>query len=127
MSIQDIPQKINTYIVLRDAFWVSTVFGLIFLLIGSIGLMLHTKQVEGVSISTFDGPAFTDTISNASNFTKSSTIGNTETVYASRTGKKYYYSDCSGLARIKEANRVSFASAALAEQAGYSIAAHCHQ
>ncbi|MEN9647778.1 MAG: Metal binding domain of Ada [Candidatus Parcubacteria bacterium] len=124
MSIQDIPQKINTYIVLRDAFWVSTVFGLVFLLIGSIGLMMHTREVEGVTIGTFEGPVFTDSTTGA---TKSSVIGTLTTVYASKTGKKYYYNDCSGLARIKEANRVSFASAALAEQAGYTIAAHCHQ
>lgn len=121
MSIQDIPQKINTYIVLRDAFWVSTVFGLVFLLIGSIGLMMHTKQVEGVTITTFEGPVFTETIATTR------VIGNSATVYASKTGKKYYYSTCSGLARIKEANRVSFASAVLAEQAGYTIAARCHQ
>lgn len=46
-------------------------------------------------------------------------------VFASKKGKKYYYSWCSGGNRIKPANRVFFDNAALAEAAGYTIAASC--
>ncbi len=46
-------------------------------------------------------------------------------VYASKNGTKYYYSDCSSLARIKEENKVQFASAALAEASGLTLASGC--
>lgn len=47
-------------------------------------------------------------------------------VLASKNGKKFYYPWCSGVSRIKEVNRVYFASAALAEAVGYTQAANCH-
>lgn len=46
-------------------------------------------------------------------------------VYASSNGKRYYYANCSGLSRISEKNKVAFASAALAEAAGYTLASNC--
>ncbi|MEI6494533.1 MAG: hypothetical protein WCO03_00535 [bacterium] len=46
-------------------------------------------------------------------------------VFASKNGKKYYYSWCSGGNRIKVANKVFFDTSALAEAAGYTIAAGC--
>ena len=46
-------------------------------------------------------------------------------VVASKGGTKYYPSSCSAAARITEANKVYFASPALAEAAGYSRAANC--
>ncbi len=46
-------------------------------------------------------------------------------VAASRQGKRYYYLWCGGLARIKEANRRWFESAAQAEAAGYTLASGC--
>ncbi|MDO8407819.1 MAG: hypothetical protein Q7S95_01100 [bacterium] len=44
---------------------------------------------------------------------------------ASKNGSKYYLTTCSGAARISEANKVWFASAAAATAAGYAPAASC--
>lgn len=44
---------------------------------------------------------------------------------ASKNGSKYYPPGCGGASRIKEENRVYFASPAQAEAAGYSLAANC--
>lgn len=46
-------------------------------------------------------------------------------VVASKNGTKYYYGWCGGSKTIKEANRVTFATEALAIQAGYSKAKNC--
>lgn len=44
-------------------------------------------------------------------------------VYASSKGKRYYYQHCKST--IVEKNKVTFASASLAEGAGYTLAANC--
>jgi len=44
---------------------------------------------------------------------------------ASKNGTKYYPQDCSGADRISPANKVWFASASAAADAGYAPAAHC--
>lgn len=44
---------------------------------------------------------------------------------ASRSGTKYYSPGCAGADRISEANKVWFASAADAANAGYAPAANC--
>lgn len=47
------------------------------------------------------------------------------TYVASKTGTKYYLPTCSAAKRIKEENRIWFATKADAEQAGYSAASSC--
>jgi len=44
---------------------------------------------------------------------------------ASKNGTKYYLTTCSGAARISEANKIWFASAAAAQAAGYAPAVNC--
>lgn len=44
---------------------------------------------------------------------------------ASKTGSKYYLSDCAGAKRIKYENKVWFATKELAAAAGYQPAANC--
>ncbi len=44
---------------------------------------------------------------------------------ASKSGTKYYLPSCSGAARIKEENKVWFATIAQAEAAGYTKASGC--
>lgn len=44
---------------------------------------------------------------------------------ASKSGSKYYPSTCAGAARIKEENKIWFATVADAESAGYTAAANC--
>ncbi|MFA5933744.1 MAG: hypothetical protein WC795_00760 [Candidatus Paceibacterota bacterium] len=49
----------------------------------------------------------------------------TAKILASKNGKKYYFSWCSGAKNIKEANRVYFSSEGEAEQAGYLKSVTC--
>lgn len=44
---------------------------------------------------------------------------------ASKSGSKYYLTTCSGASRIKDENKVYFASAGEAAAAGYGPAANC--
>ena len=44
---------------------------------------------------------------------------------ASKTGTKYYLASCSGASRIKDENRIYFASAKDAADAGYGPASNC--
>lgn len=44
---------------------------------------------------------------------------------ASKSGTKYYLPSCSGASRIKEENKVWFATLAEAQAAGYTAAANC--
>ncbi|HUQ30234.1 MAG TPA: hypothetical protein VM103_01810 [Candidatus Paceibacterota bacterium] len=46
-------------------------------------------------------------------------------VIASKNGTKYYYPWCSGISRITAANRITFASSALAEARGYTLSSTC--
>ncbi len=46
-------------------------------------------------------------------------------VVASKNGTKYYLPSCAGASRISDANKVRFASAAVATSAGYTPAANC--
>lgn len=48
-----------------------------------------------------------------------------ESVVASRSGSKYHYPWCSGAARIKESNKISFESPEAARKAGYEPAKNC--
>lgn len=48
-------------------------------------------------------------------------------VFVSKNGTKYYYIFCKSGEKIKEANRVWFASAEEAERFGYTAAANCKQ
>ncbi len=49
----------------------------------------------------------------------------TGTLVGSKNGTKYHYPWCGGAKRIKEENKVWFASAAVARAAGYTPAANC--
>ena len=48
-----------------------------------------------------------------------------ERVVGSKNGSAYHLPDCAGAAKIKEENKIWFASAALAEEAGYRPASNC--
>lgn len=49
----------------------------------------------------------------------------TQGIVASKNSNKYHYSHCPGAKQIKEANKITFATTALAEAAGYVLAANC--
>lgn len=68
--------------------------------------------IEGVSLA--DGaPAWSDSQTHSGAFV------------ASKNGKKYYPTGCSGAKKIKEGNTVFFATEAAAAAAGYSLASGC--
>ena len=46
-------------------------------------------------------------------------------VVSSKNGTRYHYAHCSGAKRIKEENKIVFATPAAAEAAGYTLAANC--
>ena len=46
-------------------------------------------------------------------------------VFASRNGSTYYYAWCSGAKRIKEENKIWFATREAAEKAGFKQAGNC--
>lgn len=48
-----------------------------------------------------------------------------ERVVGSKNGSAYHLPDCAGATKIKEENKIWFASAALAEEAGYRPASNC--
>lgn len=52
-------------------------------------------------------------------------VAHTGEVVAAKTGKSYYSPSCGGAKRIKEENKVWFASSALAEAAGYTASKSC--
>lgn len=50
---------------------------------------------------------------------------NTAAVFGSSKGKRYYYPGCKNT--ISEKNKITFPNKEMAEQAGYTLAANCHQ
>jgi hypothetical protein len=46
-------------------------------------------------------------------------------VVVSKSGKKYHFLHCAGAKQIKEENKIFFATASVAESAGYTLAANC--
>jgi hypothetical protein len=55
--------------------------------------------------------------------TNQTTQTNTDAVFASKTGKRYYFSWCTS--QVKEENKVWFDTPALAEATGLTLAANC--
>jgi len=49
----------------------------------------------------------------------------TGTIVASKTGTRYYYPNCSGASRIKDENKVWYATEADAQAAGLKLASGC--
>ncbi|MEN9852307.1 MAG: hypothetical protein RI996_250 [Candidatus Parcubacteria bacterium] len=55
----------------------------------------------------------------------SNTTQNKTTIFASKSGTKYYFTWCKSGNRVKLENRIYYPSAAAAEKAGKSLAANC--
>ena len=61
----------------------------------------------------------------SNNVQKNQTAGALNAIIASKNGKKYYYSHCGGVNRIKEENKITFATPEAAQASGYSLASGC--
>ena len=94
---------------------------LILVLIGltAFGLgRLSTVGQEGPRLIINNAPAVTQTAAVAAS--RGSGV-----YVASKSGTKYYLPSCSGVSRIKEENKVWFATVGEAQAAGYTPASNC--
>lgn len=88
---------------------------------------LVTVEARKVPIRLMEAPiATTSTISTAKNALPSQNTNTRGQVVASKNGTKYHYLYCSGAKLIKAENKVFFASASVAEAAGFTLAGNCH-
>ena len=98
--------------------------GIIFLTsLSSFGLGRLSVDLKPASpILITDTAATSDSVPN-----QPADIGNhtDQRVLASRTGSTYYYTWCSGAKRIKEENKIWFATKEAAEKAGLKQAGNC--
>lgn len=78
----------------------------------------------GVSKRPIEESSFT-VIPSGENAPKVTKVNFDTKVVASKNGTKYHYTWCSGASKILEANKIEFQTAALAESAGYTLAANC--
>jgi hypothetical protein len=121
MSIQDtIPLDKSglpiRYPLIRAIFWPLSALLLIALGFG-IG-ELATARVGGVEIRNDPSLLNDPTAQAQAQVSQSATA-----VFASSQGKRYYYSNCKSTVSAK--NKVTFATPALAEAAGYTLATNC--
>ena len=115
LSIQDFVRKINSYLLyLFPISWIA-LFALCSLL-----FLLYTLVI--LTVSAPERHAFVLTKGQG---VKKEEIATRLPYVASKTGKKYYESLCSAVKRIKEKNRVYFASEEEAKASGREKSAQC--
>ena len=152
MSIRDIAEKIKGLFTLKGDGHGFTVFrlpklniipddlflGLVIVLVafGSFGLgrlskiagaktPIRIENAPEVTADTFKTSANNEKVS-VSTAQMANIIGATaEQLVASKSGKKYYYPWCTGVQKIKEENRIYFASKTEAEARGYTPSSTC--
>ncbi len=107
--------------VLGKFFWFILVFLLIVL---SFLLGRLSKFMENSPTFTFESKEQKEQYVNQQ---KDALFGKitTETIVASKGGKKYYFVWCNGTSNIKESNKRFFATEELAQKAGYTLANNC--
>ena len=135
MSLQDIfnrikPQQIETvqlnesgevehFPLFRKLFLSFTII-LVALLSFGIGRLSVTGNREPIRIE-YDSQISNQTAQTASVV---NAIGK-NSVVASKNGIRYHYPYCTGAKQIKEENRIIFATPAIAEAAGFTLASNC--
>ena len=135
MSLQDIfnrikPQQIETvqlnesgevehFPLFRKLFLSFTII-LVALLSFGIGQLSVTGNREPIRIE-YDSQISNQTAQTASVV---NAIGK-NSVVASKNGIRYHYPYCTGAKQIKEENRIIFATPAIAEAAGFTLASNC--
>lgn len=106
--------------------WLSVLIILVGLLGFGLGKLSNLSQNEGITIEyqNIDSQEETrDKIQTNSNPTNSQLQTTNSSVTVSSKGTRYYYPWCKNT--ISEKNKVTFATALLAEKAGYTLATNC--
>jgi hypothetical protein len=85
----------------------------------SVENTVSTASVRSLPMLRVEAPGATETLVDS---VVPGTAGN---FVASKSGTKYHRADCPGASQIKPENKIFFATAAAAEQAGYTKAANC--
>lgn len=132
--VQDILEKIKE---LPREFWndIFTVFVIMLVSLGSFGLgrlsvLYESPREHGAPLevvqSTSDAPPRTSgVVHGVSAQDESGASPAAGTYVASKGGTKYHLPWCSGAQRIKEENKIFFATKTEAEAAGYTPASNC--
>jgi hypothetical protein len=121
MNIKEKLQKIKPYE--NDIILVAVILfvALISFGLGRLSALSERKTpitIENMSANLFEVELPSDDGSSTSNIENRLFV-------ASRNGAKYHYPWCSGAQRIKDSNRIWFATKEEAEKAGYTPAANC--
>ena len=136
MSIKDYWQKIKGQFLVREgAIFLTTIIVLTASLGFGLGRLSRIEEQKPPVRIEYDATSQVATQINISQGGRrevskpEANLGESEAgggeVVASKSGKTYYLPWCSGVRRIKPANRVSFASPAAAAAAGLSPAKNC--
>ena len=115
MSIKNLSEKLKT-------FFVPAVFLLVALL--AFGLGRLTKVEEGGGPIRIESPGPSAAAAAAGVAVSQQPVSSNQIV-ASRAGERYHWIWCPGAKRIKEENKIFFASPAEARRAGLTPAANC--
>mgnify|MGYP000636852152 CR=1 FL=1 len=86
---------------------------------------LKIEYIEPKSSKMSANPVNTNDSPKTREFVKKSNALNSGNYFASSRGKKYYSKSCGAGKSIKTENRVYFASAIEAQEAGYELASSC--
>lgn len=119
MSLEQIAEKIKSFFKFKPFFINLAILCLSMAL--AIGVFLAYKSAPMAKAPTIEYGAF-----NPEFRILEPKIGDMAgKIGASSGGTRYYYSHCSGLARIKPENRLYFDTPEEAENAGFSLAENC--
>ncbi|MFA5770860.1 MAG: hypothetical protein WC894_05205 [Patescibacteria group bacterium] len=139
MNINYLKEKIKSFVELVDRKDIISVLIIIFVAFSSFGLGRLSKieeSKEGISI--IYPPNYEQMLTanvnqslNAGAEKGSKVIGKTtsdesnQTILASKNGTKYYFTWCSGVSRIKEENKIWFATEQEAQMRGLTKSSTC--
>jgi len=139
MSIKDFILKIKPYLInvksriynTKESLKINNDLFIVFLIIlvgtASFGLgKLSALEKKKVPISVLKTEkAIVENVNVNQSASKVSIVEQKGIIVASKSGTKYYYPLCSGVARIKEENKVWYSSIKEAESVGLTLAANC--
>jgi len=136
-NLSDKLKEVNSSISLRvknkikpiesEIFIIAIIIFSAFIIFGLIKLYEIRKEKTPITIDSSASLDFTrDKPLGVKNSTDGAANSQGEKLFvASKNGAKYYYPWCSGVSRIKEENKVWFATKEQAQKAGFTPAANC--